>query len=97
MRERLLFAGGPLSGSALDADLSRKGIDAQSPTRYPSRIIFEYDTIPVKENAELDPTAPFARGRHAQLAEYEFDADTGRYEFCQWTMIPEPRIEVGDA
>jgi hypothetical protein len=33
MSERLRFVGGPLSGATLDADLSRKGIDAQSPTR----------------------------------------------------------------
>ncbi len=93
----MTFVGGPLSGAVLDAELLRNGIDVQNPARYPSHVSFEYDTIPVKENAELEPTAPFAQGRLAQVAEYQFDPDTGRYNFSQWTMKPQPPIEVDQA
>jgi len=95
MNGHVIFQAGPLAGIKIEAKFHRIAKDIeQSPTRYPSRIVVEYDSISVEELQANCPEAPFTAGRDTLLATYEFDEGMGVFEFSGWstklTRSPEP-------
>ena len=86
MNGHVVFQAGPFAGIKMEAKFHRiaKDVD-QSPTRYPSRIVVEYDSISAEELQVNGPEAPFTAGRDTLLATYEFDEGTGIFEFSGWS------------
>ena len=95
MNGHVIFQAGPLAGIKMEAKFHRIAKDIeQAPTRYPSRIVVEYDSISAEELQINCPEAPFTAGRDTLLATYEFDEGMGIFEFSGWstklTRPPEP-------
>ncbi len=87
MSENVEFEGGPLSGMTMQGQFWRKAVEVeQSPKRYPSRLIVEYDTVSAKELMENVPGAPYTEGRDTLVATYEFDDGKGFFEFKGWSV-----------
>ena len=81
----------------LEGHFSRKEIDApHSPTRYPARIVVEYDTTDLDPSLtsslgfDVEPDIIFTAGASKLVAEYEFDCGLGYFEFKGWSLR-EPR------
>ena len=86
MNGHVVFQAGPLAGIKMEAKFHRIAKDIeQAPTRYPSRIVVEYDSISVEELQINCPEAPFTAGRDTLLARYEFDEGMGIFEFSGWS------------
>jgi len=86
MNGHVVFQGGPFSGIQMEAKFHRIAKDIQqSPTRYPSRIVVEYDSISAEELQVNCPEAPFTAGRDTLVATYDFNEGTGVLEFRDWS------------
>ncbi|WP_145077980.1 hypothetical protein [Aureliella helgolandensis] len=90
------FLGGPLSGLRIDYDFARPTKDVETLTRYPNRIVLDYDTVAHPANACADPSAPVAVGRTKISAVYEFDDETGKYSFDGWSLAPGLPLQTDD-
>jgi hypothetical protein len=86
MNGHVIFQAGPLAGIKMEAKFHRIAKDIeQAPTRYPSRIVVEYDSISAEELQTNCPEAPFTAGRDTLLATYDFDEGMGIFEFSGWS------------
>lgn len=90
------FSGGPLAGLQVEYEFDRPKTDVETLTRYPNRIVVEYDTVTHPENAAVEPHAPVTKGRNMLSAVYEFDDQTGTFNFKGWTLSPKTPIEIDE-